>query len=68
MAELLDTVLANQEALKVLESLQLQVLCCMNAENDTRKIRDEIMPDLMKNNAFKLNERGEWIEKEEETK
>ena len=66
MAELLDTVLANQEALKVLESLQLQVLCCMNAENDTRKIRDEIMPDLMKNNAFKLNERGEWIEKEED--
>ncbi|MGN0221604.1 MAG: tetratricopeptide repeat protein [Prevotella sp.] len=66
MTGLLVSAMASEEAAKELESLQLQVLCCMNAENDTRRIRDEIMPDLMKNNAFRLNEKGEWIEKEED--
>lgn len=66
MAGVLHTIMAGEEVAKEVESLQLQVLCCMNAEKDTRRIRDEIMPDLMKNNAFRLNEKGEWIEKEED--
>lgn len=66
MTGMLVGVMGKEETAKELETLQMQVLYCMDAENDTRRLRDEIMPGLLKNNAFRMNEKGEWIEKEDD--
>lgn len=41
--------------LQEMVELQMQMVYCMQAEDDQRIIRDEIMPDLMKGNHVKLS-------------
>lgn len=54
----------NQDALRELQELQMQVFYCMNAEEDNRKIQTDIMPTIMKNNNFKITRHG--IEEKED--
>ncbi|MBR1548704.1 MAG: tetratricopeptide repeat protein [Prevotella sp.] len=51
--------LAGQEAVrKELTELQIQLLYTLNAEKDTDTIKQEIMPDLLKNNSFRITRNG----------
>lgn len=46
-------------------SLQMQLLACAAAESDAREINDNIMPNLVKNQPFRLSKNG-FVEKDEE--
>lgn len=54
----------NQDAIRELQKLQIQVFYCMNAEEDNRKIQNDIMPSIMKNNNFTITRHG--IEEKED--
>ena len=41
-----------------LTELQMQLVFCFKAEKDTSTIRQEIMPDLLKNNSFRVTRKG----------
>lgn len=43
--------LQSDDVCNELTELQLQLVYCLNAERDTQKIKEEIMPDLKKNNG-----------------
>ena len=67
--ELLSAVsklLTNEQVCQELTELQMQLFYCKNAENDQRKIRDEIMPDIMNNGRIKMTKRG-LVEMDEDT-
>ena len=46
-------------------NLQMQLMACANAENDAKEISKNIMPDLVKNQPFRLTKDG-FVEKDEE--
>lgn len=48
----------DETCVQELTELQMQLFYCMDAENDERKIRDEIMPDLMNGSRMKMTSRG----------
>lgn len=48
----------SQQCREELTELQLQLMYCMDAEHDTRKIHEEIMPELLKNNNFRVTRNG----------
>ena len=54
----------NQDVLHELQELQVQVFYCVNAEEDNRKIQNDIMPTIMKNNNFTITRYG--IEEKED--
>lgn len=56
--------LKSEAVCKELTELQMQLLLTLNAEKDNDIIRREIMPDLMKNDAFQITRNG--IEEVEE--
>lgn len=56
--EVVDEMGKNQQCREELTELQLQLIYCMDAESDTRKIHEEIMPELLKNNTFRLTRNG----------
>lgn len=61
--------LAQQVALapgasRELLELQKQIVYCMNADRDTRKINEEIMPELTRNAPFRVGLGGNIEEKE----
>ena len=59
--ELRDTVrqvTADERCCNELAELQMQLIYCMQAEKDTRKIQDEIMPELLKNNNIRITRNG----------
>ena len=41
-----------------LTELQLQMIYCLRAEDDTRTIQHEIMPDMLRNNNFRITRHG----------
>lgn len=41
-----------------LTELQMQLFFCKNTESDQKKIHDEIIPDIMKGNHFKMTQKG----------
>lgn len=45
--------------------LQIQMIYCMEADNDSRFIKDELMPDLMKGNNLQMGRKG-LVEMEED--
>ncbi len=51
---------------KELTELQMQMFFCMSAEDDTEKIRNEIMPDLMRGNNLHFTRQG-LVERDEDT-
>lgn len=48
----------DETSVQELTELQMQLFYCMDAENDERKIRDEIMPDIMNGSRMKMTSRG----------
>lgn len=48
----------DETSVQELTELQMQLFYCMDAENDERKIRDEIMPDIMNGSRMKMTCRG----------
>ena len=62
--DLVHHLLEDEDHCKELVELQEQILFCMNAEHDTQTIQREIMPDLMKNQSFRMTRNG--IEETEE--
>ena len=56
--KLLDEVLEDQAVCQELVQLQHQIIFCMNAEKDNKTIQQEIMPDLLNNNGFRVTRNG----------
>lgn len=56
--KLLDEVLEDQAVCQELVQLQHQIILCINAEKDNKTIQQEIMPDLLKNNGFRVTRNG----------
>lgn len=54
----LDEVLSDKAVCQELVELQQQIIFCINAEKDNKTIQKEIMPDLLKNNGFRLTRNG----------
>lgn len=56
---------ANETFRRELTELQIQMVYCMDADDDSRFIKDEIMPDLMKGNNLQMTRKG-LVEMEED--
>ena len=56
----------DENCCKELAELQMQMVFCMEAEADTRRIQDEIMPDLLKNSHIKITRQG-LVDADEDT-
>lgn len=55
---LIDQLLDDEQTRRELLELQLQVIYCMNADNDDLLIRKDIMPNIMKNQKFRITRDG----------
>ena len=55
---LVAELLQSKRVCRELTELQMQLVYTLDAEKDTSTIRDEIMPDLMKNNNFRITKDG----------
>ena len=55
---LVDELLEDEKCCRELVDLQKQFIFCINAEQDTQTIQREIMPDLMKNQNFRMTRNG----------
>lgn len=64
MKQLIEQVTDDERCRDELTELQMQIVYCLQVESDTRKIQNEIMPDLLKNNNFRITRNG--IEEVEE--
>lgn len=62
--QLVEKLLEDEQCRRELVELQKQIIFCINAEQDTRTIQKEIMPDLMKGQTFRMTRNG--IEEMEE--
>jgi tetratricopeptide (TPR) repeat protein len=58
MTSIILTICKNEECLREITELQMQLVYCIDAENDTRRIHNEIMPDLLNNSNFKITRQG----------
>lgn len=56
--EVIGGLLRSETVCQELTELQIQLIYCLNEERDTTTIRQEIMPDLIKNNHFKITSKG----------
>ena len=56
--KLLDEILEEKAVCQELVQLQHQIILCINAEKDNKTIQQEIMPDLLKNNGFRVTRNG----------
>ena len=57
--------LSDEHVCQELLELQIQVVYCLKAEEDNRKIQEDIMPTLLKNQNFEITRFG-IVEKEED--
>lgn len=55
----------NKDVCREILEMQMQVLYCNNADADNRKIQNDIIPSLMKNNRFEMTDAG-IIEKDDD--
>ena len=55
---LVQKLLEDEHHCKELVELQEQIIFCMNAEQDTQTIQKEIMPDMWKNQSFRMTRNG----------
>lgn len=62
--QLVEKLLEDEQCREELVELQKQIIFCINAEQDTRTIQKEIMPDLMKGQSLRMTRNG--IEEVEE--
>ena len=55
---LIAELLQSQRVCRELTELQIQLVYALNVDNDATTIRNEIMPDIMKNNQFRMTKNG----------
>ena len=58
MADMVRKACEDKTCRDELTELQLQLLYCMDAEQDQKKIHDEIMPDILKGSNIKITRHG----------
>lgn len=56
--ELVCALMSSEQACREVTELQIQFMYSLHEAQDSTTIRSEIMPDLMKNNSFRLTNRG----------
>ena len=56
--ETIVSLLQSESVCRELKELQIQVIFTLNAERDTTTIQQEIMPDILKNNSFRITHKG----------
>jgi len=56
--QLIENVLEDKRCCNELVELQKQMVFCNNTEKDNRTIQQEIMPDLLKNQNFRMTRNG----------
>ena len=56
--KVLEELLEDKAVCQELVQLQHQIILCINAEKDNQTIQREIMPDLLKNNGFRVTRNG----------
>lgn len=56
--EMIGKVTTDERCCDELAELQMQLVFCMTADQDNRIIRDEIWPELMKNNNIRVTRNG----------
>ena len=61
---LIEELLKSKRTCDELTELQIQMIYTMDAEKDTNTVQQEIMPDILKNNSFRVTKNG--IEEMEE--
>ncbi len=62
---LVDAMTHDEETSQQLLETQMQIILCMNAEQDQETITHDIMPNIMKNNGFNITRNG-IVEKEDD--
>ena len=58
MADMVDRVCQDPTTRNELTELQIQLFYCMEAEQDKKKIHDEIMPEILKGSNIKMTRHG----------
>ncbi|MBR1932644.1 MAG: hypothetical protein IJ841_03055 [Prevotella sp.] len=58
MPQIVARLCADERCRQELTELQLQLVYCAQADADSQKIRDEIMPELIRNENIKVTQRG----------
>mgnify|MGYP002622352382 CR=1 FL=1 len=58
MAEMVNQVCEDETRRNELTELQMQLYYCMDAEQDQKKIHDEIMPEILKGSNIKVTRHG----------
>ncbi len=56
--QLVEGLLEDEACCSELVDLQKQIVYCLNAEKDNATIQDEIMPDLLKSQGFRITPHG----------
>lgn len=65
MHEMVQALCREERVRTELTELQMQMMLCMNAEDDTKTIKDEIIPDLMKGQNLRMTHQG-LVEQDED--
>ena len=55
---LIEELLKSKRTCAELTELQIQMIYTMDAEKDTNTVQQEIMPDILKNNSFRVTKNG----------
>ena len=58
MATMVQKACEDETCLNELTELQMQLFYCLEAEQDTKKIHDEIMPDILKGSNIRVTRHG----------
>ena len=66
MQQTVDTLLQDEATRQQLAELQMQLLYCTDADNDTHTIREEILPEIMNGSNLKMT-KGGIVEVEEDS-
>lgn len=54
----MEALLSDERCRKEITELQIQVYYCINAEDDNRRIQQEIMPNIIKNGEYRVTRNG----------
>ncbi len=65
ITEIVNRLCADEQCRRELVELQIQMVYCMAADDDSKRIKNEIMPDLMKGNNVRFTRQG-LVEMEED--
>jgi hypothetical protein len=58
MKDVVAELMGDERCRQELTELQMQLVYCMQADDDSQKIKNEIMPDLMKGSNMQMTRRG----------